>query len=83
MEPKGIDMGDYQQRYKEFDMEVAVEQVLTGVKAHFRVLKDDAVMLDWRLVPIDSFLPTEHAAADAGFRAAREAIDTELLAAGG
>ena len=55
MEPKGIDMGDYQERYKEFEMEVCVEQVLTGVKAHFRILKDDAVMLDWRLVPIDGF----------------------------
>lgn len=83
MEPKGIDMGDYQERYKEFDMEVAVEQVLTGVKAHFRVLKGDAVLLDWRLVHIDGFWPTEHAAAEAGFRAAREAIDVELLAAGG
>ncbi|SIT50495.1 conserved hypothetical protein [Paraburkholderia piptadeniae] len=83
MEPKGIDMGDYQERYKDFDMEVAVEQVLTGVKAHFRVLKDDAVMLDWRLVHIDRFWPTEHAAAEAAFQAAREAINTELLAAGG
>ncbi|MDR6491017.1 hypothetical protein J2797_000893 [Paraburkholderia terricola] len=35
MEPKGIDMGDYQERYQDYDIEVAVEQVLTGVKAHF------------------------------------------------
>ena len=83
MKPKGIDMGDYEERYKDFGMEVCVEQVLTGVKAHFRILKGDAVMLDWRLVPIDGFWPTEHAAAEAGFRAAREAIDVELLAAGG
>ncbi|MEM5437209.1 hypothetical protein [Paraburkholderia diazotrophica] len=83
MEPKGIDMGDYQERYKDFDMEVAVEQVLTGVKAHFRVLKGEAVLLDWRLVHIDRFWPTEHAAAEAGFQAAREAINNELLAAGG
>jgi hypothetical protein len=83
MKPTGIDMGDYEERYKDFDMEVAVEQVLTGVKAHFRVLKDGAVRLDWRLVHIDRYWPTEHAAAEAGFRAAREAIDVELLAAGG
>ena len=83
MEPKGVDMGDYQERYKGYDIEVAVEQVLTGVKAHFRVLKDDAVLLDWRLVHIDTFLSTEHAAAEAGFRAARVSIDEELLAAGG
>ena len=62
---------------------LSVEQVLTGVKAHFRVLKDDAVLLDWRLVHIDTFLSTEHAAAEAGFRAARVSIDEELLAAGG
>ena len=76
-------MGDYEERYKDFEMEVAVEQVLTGVKAHYRVLKNDAVMLDWRLVHIDGFWPTEQAAAKAGFQAAREAIDIELLAAGG
>lgn len=83
MEQKGTDMGDYHERYKEFDVEVAVEQLLSGVKAHFRVLKGDAVQLDWRLVHIDRFWPTEQAAAQAGFHAAREAIDEELLAAGG
>jgi hypothetical protein len=31
MEPKGLDMGDYQERYQDYDIEVAVEQVLTGV----------------------------------------------------
>ncbi|TDN70503.1 DUF6566 family protein [Paraburkholderia sp. BL10I2N1] len=75
MEPKGNDMGDYQERYKDYDIEVAVEQVLTGVKAHFRVLKGDAVVTDWQLVHIDGFWSTEHAAAEAGFRAARKAID--------
>ncbi|SIT37984.1 conserved hypothetical protein [Paraburkholderia ribeironis] len=75
MEPKGLDMGDYQERYRDYDIEVAVEQVLTGVKAHFRVLRGDAVVTDWRLVHIDSLWSTEHAAAEAGFRAAREWID--------
>ncbi|ASV99593.1 hypothetical protein [Paraburkholderia aromaticivorans] len=78
MEPKGIDMGDYQERYQDCDIEVAVEQVLTGVKAHFRVLRDDVVVIDWRLVHIDSLWPTEHAAAEAAFRAARQAIDAGL-----
>ena len=78
MEPKGLDMGDYQERYQDYDVEVAVEQVLTGVKAHFRVLRNDAVVVDWRLVPIDSLWSTEHAAAEAGFRAARDMIDAGL-----
>lgn len=52
MEPKGIDMGDYEERYKDYDIEVAVEQVLTGVKAHYRVLKAGAVVADWQLVHI-------------------------------
>lgn len=39
MKPKGMDMGDYEALYKDCDIEVAVEQVLTGVKAHWRVLK--------------------------------------------
>jgi hypothetical protein len=76
MEPKGIDMGDYQEHYGGYDIEVAVEQVLTGVKAHFRVLRSDAVIADWRLVHIETLWPTEHAAAEAGFRAARELIDS-------
>jgi hypothetical protein len=79
MEPKGLDMGDYQERYQDYDIEVAVEQVLTGVKAHFRVLRGDMVVVDWRLVHIDSMWSTEHAAAEAGFRAAREAIDAGQL----
>jgi hypothetical protein len=78
MEPKGIDMGDYQERYGEYVIEVAVEQVLTGVKAHFRVLRDGAVIADWRLVHITALWPTEHAAAEAGFAAAREFIDSDL-----
>lgn len=75
MEPKGLDMGDYSERYRDYDIEVAVEQVLTGVKAHFRVLRGESVVIDWRLVHIESLWSTEHAAAEAGFRAAREAID--------
>ena len=82
MEPKGLDMGDYQERYKDFEIEVAVEQVLTGVKAHFRVLRGNAVAIDWQLVHIDGFWSTEHAAAEAGFRAAREAIDSGRAASG-
>jgi len=75
MEPKGLDMGDYQERYGDCDIEVAVEQVLTGVRAHFRVLRNDAVVVDWQLVHIDSLWSTGHAAAEARFRAARELID--------
>jgi hypothetical protein len=78
MEPKGLDMGDYQERYLDYEIEVAVEQVLTGVKAHFRILRDGAVVVDWRLVHIDSLWPTEHAAAEAGVRAARGVIDAGL-----
>ncbi|NML33936.1 DUF6566 family protein [Paraburkholderia antibiotica] len=78
MEPRGLDMGDYQERYGDYDIEVAVEQVLTGVKAHFRVLRGDETVVDWQLVHIDTLWPTEHAAAEAGFRAAREAIDAGL-----
>jgi len=83
MEPKGLDMGDYQERYRDYDIEVAVEQVLTGVKAHFRVLKDETTVLDWRLVAIEGFWPTERAAAQAALRAGRGAIDSELGPAGG
>ncbi|GAB6848681.1 DUF6566 family protein [Paraburkholderia kururiensis] len=79
MEPKGIDMGDYAERYRNHDIEVAVEQVMTGVKAHFRVLKDGAVALDWRLVHIDRLWPTERAAAEAGLETARTVIDRELV----
>lgn len=78
MEPKGVDMGDYEERYRGYDIEVAVEQVLTGVKAHFRVLRDKAVVVDWRLVHIDGLWPTEHTAAEAASRAARELIDAGL-----
>ncbi|MFM0270319.1 DUF6566 family protein [Paraburkholderia aspalathi] len=80
MEPRGLDMGDYQERYQDYEIEVAVEQVLTGVKAHFRVLRNDAVVVDWRLVHIDTLWSTEHAAALAGFKAARETIDAGLAA---
>lgn len=75
MEPKGLDMGDYEEHYKGCDIEVAVEQVLTGVKAHFRVTRAGVVLKDWELVHIDRFWPTEHAAAEAGFAAARAWID--------
>ncbi|WP_321953166.1 hypothetical protein [Paraburkholderia bannensis] len=75
MEPKGLDMGDYEEHYQGCDIEVAVEQVLTGVKAHFRVTRAGAVLKDWELVHIDRLWPTEHAAAEAGFAAARAWID--------
>jgi hypothetical protein len=80
MEPKGPDMGDYQERYRDCEIEVAVEQVLTGVKAHFRILRDGVVVIDWRLVHIDSLWPTEHTAAKAALRAARATIDAALPA---
>lgn len=75
MKPKGLDMGDYEEHYRDYDIEVAVEQVLTGVKAHFRVLRDGAVVRDWQLVHIDRLWSTEQAAATAGFAAARTWID--------
>ncbi|MEM5292787.1 DUF6566 family protein [Burkholderia sp. JPY481] len=78
MEPKGVDMGDYEARYGDYDIEVAVEQVLTGVKAHFRVLREDSTVVDWQLVHIDSLWSTENAAAQAAFSAARELIDAGL-----
>lgn len=78
MEPKGVDMGDYVEAYAGFDLEVAVEQVMTGVKAHFRVLKGRAVVLDWRLVHIDNAWPTERNMAEAALAAARAAVDREL-----
>jgi len=80
MKPNGLDMGDYEERYQDYDIEVAVEQVLTGVKAHFRALRAGVVMVDWRLVHIDSLWPTEHAAAEAALRAARAMIDAGLPA---
>ncbi|RKP52357.1 hypothetical protein [Trinickia fusca] len=79
MKPKGIDMGDYEESYKGFDLEVAIEQLLTGIKAHYRVLKADAVVLDWRLVRVDAVWPTEHSAAEAALVAARAAVDQELV----
>jgi hypothetical protein len=75
MEPKGLDMGDYEERYKDCDIEVAVEQVLTGVKAHFRVMRAGVVIKDWELVHIDRLWSTEHAAAEAALAAARAWID--------
>ena len=78
MEPTGIDMGDYAEPYKGFDLEVAVEQLMTGIKAHFRVLRAGAVVLDWRLVRIESAWPTERAAASSALDAARSAVDSEL-----
>ncbi|MGV2291432.1 DUF6566 family protein [Trinickia sp. YCB016] len=78
MEAKGVDMGDYQEAYKGYDLEVCVEQVMTGVKSHFRVLKGDEVVVAWRLVHIDGYWPTEHKAAVAALEAAREAVDREL-----
>jgi hypothetical protein len=39
MKAIGIDMGDYGEVYMGFNLEVAVEQVMTGVKLHFRVLR--------------------------------------------
>lgn len=80
MEPMGPDMGDYRERYQNYDIEVAVEQALTGVKAHFRVLRGDTVMADWRLVHIETLWPTEHGAAQAGFDAARALIDAGFAA---
>jgi hypothetical protein len=80
MEPTGIDMGDYAESYKGFDLEVAIEQRMTGIKAHFRVLRAGTVIVDWRLVRIDSAWPTERAAASCALDAARSAVDSELAA---
>jgi hypothetical protein len=78
MESKGIDMGDYQEAYKGYGLEVAVEQAMTGVKSHYRVLKGEEVMIDWRAVHIDGFWLTEQTVMDAAFEAARGAVDREL-----
>lgn len=78
MKPIGIDMGDYEEGYRGFKLEVAVEQVLTGVKSHFRVLKDGAVVHDWQLVHIDKLWTTERDAARAALDAARTLIDGKL-----
>lgn len=78
MRPKGIDMGDYEEAYRGFDLEVAVEQVMTGVKSHFRVLKDGLVVQDWRLVHDETLWPTERQAARAALDAARALVDAEL-----
>lgn len=78
MEPTGIDMGDYVERYRSFTLEVAIEQVMTGLKLHYRVLRDTEVALDWRLVAADDAWPTERLAAQRALDAARAAVDAEL-----
>jgi hypothetical protein len=78
MKSTGVDMGDYEEAYKGFDLEVAVEQVMTGVKLHFRVLRGGMVVRDWRLVRFDTLWPTERQAARAAFDAARAVVDREL-----
>ncbi|WP_153101720.1 hypothetical protein [Paraburkholderia hayleyella] len=80
MKAAGTDMGDYQESYKAYEIEVAIEQLLTGVKAHFRILKDTALVHDWQLVAIDDLMPTEHAAAEAAFAAGRAWIDSGRVA---
>jgi hypothetical protein len=81
MEPNGLDMGDYVERYRGFTLEVAVEQVMTGLKSHYRVLRDSEIALDWRLLSVDDAWPTEQRAAQHALGAARAAVDAELLCA--
>ena len=64
MEPTGIDMGDYVERYHGLTLEVAIEQVMTGLKSHYRVLRDNEIALDWRLVRVGETWPTERHAAE-------------------
>lgn len=78
MKPKGVDMGDYEEAYRGYDLEVAIEQVMTGVKSHFRVLKDGIVVEDWRLVHVEQTWPTERLAARAALDAARAVVDGKL-----
>lgn len=78
MKPTGIDMGDYEEPYRGYALEVAIEQVMTGVKSHFRVLKDGIVVHDWRLVHVDKLWQTERQAARAALDAARAVVDGEL-----
>ncbi len=78
MKAAGTDMGDYQETYKGFRLEVAVEQVITGVKSHFRVLMGGKVVVDWQLVPIRGYWPTEYKVAQAALKAARAVVDHEL-----
>ena len=81
MEPNGIDMGDYVERYRGFTLEASVEQVATGLKSHFRVLRDHEIALDWRLLAVDETWPTERGAAEHALGAARAAVDAELICA--
>jgi len=81
MEPNGIDMGDYVERYRAFTLEVAIEQGMTGLKSHYRVWRDNEVALDWRLVFSDDTWPTERHAAQHALDAARAAVETELACA--
>jgi hypothetical protein len=80
MKAIGVDMGEYGEAYRGFALQVAVEQVMTGVKLHFRVLRDGLVVRDWRLVPFDRLWATERQAAQAAFAAARALVDRELAA---
>jgi hypothetical protein len=79
MEPNGIDMGDYVERYHGFTLEVAVEQIMTGLKSHYRVLRDSEIALDWRLLPVGETWTTEWRAAQHALDAARAAVDAELV----
>lgn len=81
MEPTGIDMGDYVERYHGFTLEVAIEQVMTGLKSHYRVLRDSEIALDWRLVRVGETWPTERHAAERALDTARAAVDAELVCA--
>jgi len=78
MEQIGTDMGDYREPYKGYELEVAIEQQITGVKSHFRVLKGNKVIVNWRLLPIDSYWSTERKSINAAFTAARKVVDCEL-----
>lgn len=84
MEPNGIDMGDYVERYRAFTLEVAVEQGMTGLKSHYRVWRDNEVALDWRLVFSDDTWPTErhaaHACARRGARCRRDGTGLRVAA---
>ncbi|TAM50172.1 MAG: hypothetical protein EPN57_20320 [Paraburkholderia sp.] len=81
MEPNGIDMGDYVERYCSFTLEVAIEQGMAGIKSHYRVWRDNEVALDWHLVSSDDTWPTERRAAQHALDAARAAVEAELACA--
>ncbi|CAG9217079.1 hypothetical protein WJ24_03605 [Burkholderia vietnamiensis] len=78
MEPTGSDLGDFSEPYRGYEIEVKTEQVWDGEHAHYRVLQDAVVRIDWRLVKVDGMLMTERRVIERVLDEARRAVDVEL-----